>query len=534
MKKTLLLLLATTTFLTSISQDLPEGFYRVCLTQDPNPNSAAGIKSLFWPNGSTINVKFVGTRNPYLENKVKQYANAWTEFANLKFNFVENGYADIKVAFRYDGSSWSRLGTSCRQSFPDEVTMNFGWFNQSTPEEEFSRTIIHEFGHALGLIHEHQNPAASIPWNRPAVYQYYAKQGWNQQMVDFNIFQKYDYNYVNATIYDRESIMHYPIDSRLTTTGYSVGWNTKLSDLDKSFIAQTYPKGIYNSASPNSLVTDNVCYFYSDASNEPLILMDPPNDEYNKIVNNIASQIGLASNKYIVKVGNVPNACAIYNKEDKKRYIIFSLNFFETLRTTSGLISYWMAKAILAHELAHHLNGDTFENSTNRQENELKADEFIGFALSKLNCPDLITAQLAINSIALDRDMTLSYPPRGARLEAVAIGWRKTGRNPDDVIKIPKKDADLAFKTSKLSGRNPYRVEVTIDADAKELLNIASVTYHLPSGKGGFTPSEITTDDPDDSFYVSLTLWGAFTVRATVKYKDGTTKELAKKFTLPD
>jgi hypothetical protein len=33
--------------------------------------------------------------------------------------------------------------------------------------------VIHEFGHALGLIHEHQNPSGGIQWNKPVVCRYY-------------------------------------------------------------------------------------------------------------------------------------------------------------------------------------------------------------------------------------------------------------------------------------------------------------------------------------------------------------------------
>ena len=52
----------------------------------------------------------------------------------------------------------------------------------------------HEFGHALGMIHEHQNPAAQgeIPWDKPKVYAYYAQQGWSKDDVDTNIFEVYD------------------------------------------------------------------------------------------------------------------------------------------------------------------------------------------------------------------------------------------------------------------------------------------------------------------------------------------------------
>ena len=42
--------------------------------------------------------------------------------------------------------------------------MSFGWLSQDLPEDQFRAVVLHEFGHALGLIHEH--PAR---WNRPAL-----------------------------------------------------------------------------------------------------------------------------------------------------------------------------------------------------------------------------------------------------------------------------------------------------------------------------------------------------------------------------
>ena len=48
--------------------------------------------------------------------------------------------------------------------------MHINWFNHFTSEQEFSRTVLHEFGHALGLQHEHQRRNANINWSRYLAY----------------------------------------------------------------------------------------------------------------------------------------------------------------------------------------------------------------------------------------------------------------------------------------------------------------------------------------------------------------------------
>jgi hypothetical protein len=86
--------------------------------------------------------------------------------------------------------------------------MNFGWFDDETSDEEFSRTVIHEFGHAIGCIHEQASPVADIPWNKPVVYENYLKNnGWNQDMVDSNVFVKAAQASTLNSNWDKTSIM---------------------------------------------------------------------------------------------------------------------------------------------------------------------------------------------------------------------------------------------------------------------------------------------------------------------------------------
>ncbi|MBO9699963.1 MAG: hypothetical protein J7604_07115 [Sporocytophaga sp.] len=210
-----------------------------------NARTEAAIeKNKMWSTGQTIRIKFMNGDN-FVQSKVKYYANRWLNFANLKFQWVEsNDSADIRIAFAWngDGGSWSYIGTDCKYIPVNDPTINFGWFNSATTDNEFSRTTLHEVGHALGLIHEHQSPSASIPWDVQKVYDYYTStQGWSKAMVDQNIFDKYSATQTNYTEFDMKSIMLYPISSTLTTNGFSTGINYTLSDLDIYFIGQMYP-----------------------------------------------------------------------------------------------------------------------------------------------------------------------------------------------------------------------------------------------------------------------------------------------------
>jgi hypothetical protein len=105
--------------------------------------------------------------------------------------------------------------------------------------------VQHEIGHSQGQNHEHQSPAAEIPWDREAVYQYYAgpPNYWTMAQVDHNIFMRYDHIQTNSSAFDQASIMLYPIPPEFTNGKLSVGWNRTLSATDRAFIRQLYPPG---------------------------------------------------------------------------------------------------------------------------------------------------------------------------------------------------------------------------------------------------------------------------------------------------
>jgi len=188
-----------------------------------------------WVNGSVLRVKFVGGSSGD-QDTVKKYAREWSKYGNISFDFGNSPDSEIRIAFENDGS-WSYIGTDCLSIPRNTHTMNFGWLDQGV--------VLHEFGHALGMIHEHQNPLGGIKWNKEAVYDDLggSPNFWDKATIDNNMFKTYDKNQINGTQLDKKSIMLYAIPREWTLDGFSSQENQQLSPTDKEFIGDpsNYP-----------------------------------------------------------------------------------------------------------------------------------------------------------------------------------------------------------------------------------------------------------------------------------------------------
>jgi hypothetical protein len=154
----------------------------------------------------------------------------------LKLKFVDQE-GMIRISFDPQQGAYSQLGTACLGVQAGKPTMNLGWLDVGT--------VTHEFLHAIGAVHEHQNPRGrDIEWNEQRLFEWSKNtQGWNKKTTTTNIINTYELDQINGSTYDPHSVMLYFYPGYLTSDNKGTSQNVRLSPMDVVWMQKIYPGG---------------------------------------------------------------------------------------------------------------------------------------------------------------------------------------------------------------------------------------------------------------------------------------------------
>lgn len=158
-----------------------------------------------------------------------------------------------------------------------------------------------------------------------------------------------------------------------------------------------------------------------------------------KALEDLIKQAGVRRDRVVaVERPGFRNAAAVLceaHDGEIKRLIIWDAQFLAELDRKAG--TRWASVAVLAHEIAHHLNLDTGQNPRSippheRRQQELYADHYAGAKLRQLGA----TRREAVAVFHHMGAGGSSHPPSGQRVAAAGRGWdgssgAGTGRSGD-------------------------------------------------------------------------------------------------------
>jgi hypothetical protein len=256
------------------------------------PHALVIFKTDDWKPGQKITVAFNGG-NPRLHALIERLASEWSEYANIQFDFGRDASghyrtwsandkdyaADVRIGFKEVGF-WSLVGRDSVNpdiAQPGVETLNLQGFDTRLPMN-FAGVVRHEFGHTLGLEHEHQGPqnACDFRWNddpgyvktkdnyvqfvadkagrHPGIYTSFGgpPNNWSKNTIDYNLRPLTVLSDTPVSAYgfgpfDKLSIMKYYYEDWMFVSGknspcYSPGTNYDFSAEDERRIAMYYPK----------------------------------------------------------------------------------------------------------------------------------------------------------------------------------------------------------------------------------------------------------------------------------------------------
>ena len=197
-----------------------------------------------WRDRSELRVRFLGG-SAEQQAAVSALADEWTAGSGISFRFLPPDsaeHAEIRIAITTGEASWSYLGTDALSVPAEQPTMSVDVVLPLTGRRRGQ--VLKEFGHALGLVSEHQQPRADLPWDHAAVLATFTRppNNWTPEMVEQQFLARYEFpTPPEYRPFDPKSVMLHEFAPELFLDGSGTRSNSVVSDSDRAFVARLYP-----------------------------------------------------------------------------------------------------------------------------------------------------------------------------------------------------------------------------------------------------------------------------------------------------
>lgn len=208
-------------------------------------SAATLMKEHIWPSGTVLQIHFLdGTKEQ--QQLIENTARIWESFTSYRFEFhhrkpVKDEVSHIRITFN-DFGNWSKLGTQALNFTLHEPTIALSVVDRSWVSlMNKKRVILHEFGHVMAFIHEHQNPNFNLEMDEEFIYTWCREQrSFSRSTCHRNIIQKASFEDVIPSDFDIKSMMMYKMPQEFFVDGDVAADlpNYELSDLDKQMASQ--------------------------------------------------------------------------------------------------------------------------------------------------------------------------------------------------------------------------------------------------------------------------------------------------------
>jgi hypothetical protein len=220
-------------------------------------------ESKCWPAGKTLKVCFLEGTHQETCRRIAGIANEWADpkghSNSIAFDFGQtppgndcrvfaagDPPSEIRISFRYRGI-WSLVGQDSRKAIPGEPTMSLENFDIAPPDEpQFRAAVLHEFGHALGFLHQHPHTESGCAFAE-AIYERFrsAADPWDARQVDASFKLQTYFDSPILVKDDGPSVMHRPLAPWMLERGEKdpcyAPPGPELSEGDRKAAQRVYP-----------------------------------------------------------------------------------------------------------------------------------------------------------------------------------------------------------------------------------------------------------------------------------------------------